>query len=121
MKPQNLLIFKDYKIKLGDFGCCLKFDDDSTNSSTAQVRGVTKNYSTKEICRACENGDEVTKKELFDNDCYCLYQTFKVVQEKLEDLIPEYSMFNKMVEDLGDLKVPLKKKLEKWQKEIYSN
>lgn len=46
MKPQNLLIFKDYKVKIGDFGCSLKFADDSTEETTAYIRGVTSSYSS---------------------------------------------------------------------------
>ena len=54
LKPQNLLIFKDYSVKFGDFGCCIKFSDDSTEDTLAYVRGVTKEYSCKEVCKACD-------------------------------------------------------------------
>ena len=41
MKPENLLIFKDYKVKLGDFGCSVKFSNDSTDDTLASIRGLT--------------------------------------------------------------------------------
>ena len=31
MKPENLLIFKDYKVKLGDFGVLIKLPDNATD------------------------------------------------------------------------------------------
>lgn len=50
MKPQNLIIFKDFKIKIGDFGCSINFTDNSTDETKVYLRGVTKGYSSKEIC-----------------------------------------------------------------------
>ena len=47
MKPENLLIFKDYKVKIGDFGVSMKFANDSTDDSLAYVRGLTKEYSSQ--------------------------------------------------------------------------
>ena len=41
MKPENLLIFKDYKVKLGDFGCSVKFSNDSNEDTLASIRGLT--------------------------------------------------------------------------------
>jgi serine/threonine protein kinase len=32
MKPENLLIFKDFKVKLGDFGCSLKLSTDDSST-----------------------------------------------------------------------------------------
>ena len=62
MKPENVLIFKDYKVKIGDFGVSMKFSKDSTDETTAYLSGLTKAYSLPEMFRAFENGEEVTKK-----------------------------------------------------------
>ena len=73
MKPQNLLIFKDYNVKIGDFGCSIKFSNTSTDDTKAYLRGVTEGYSSKEICALYREDLEVSKKKLFENDCYCLF------------------------------------------------
>jgi serine/threonine protein kinase len=48
MKPENLLIFKDYKVKLGDFGCALKLqnDEDKRDLDEYYISGLTKFYSS---------------------------------------------------------------------------
>ena len=40
MKPENLLLFRDYKVKLGDFGVSLKLPDSNPESVT-QLVGLT--------------------------------------------------------------------------------
>ena len=53
MKPENLLIFGNSNVKLGDFGCCVKFADNSNEESLYLMRGLTKEYSLKELYNAC--------------------------------------------------------------------
>jgi serine/threonine protein kinase len=59
MKPENLLIFKDFKVKLGDFGCSLKLNND--DSSTYFISGLTKFYSSKETLKAYNENEPLTK------------------------------------------------------------
>ena len=39
MKPANLLVFKNQKVKLGDFGASLKLYEDDINGNTACYYG----------------------------------------------------------------------------------
>ena len=121
MKPENILIFKDYKVKLGDFGCAIKFSSDSTDSTMSGIRGLTKTYSQSEIYEAFLENEEVCKKALFTNDCFCLYQTFIVVQNTLESILNKESLFSEMIKDLSDLNVSLKDKVLKYEKHFKIN
>ena len=62
MKPENLLIFGNSNVKIGDFGCCIKFPDSSTDDSYFSILGLTKDYSTKEMYASFMNDEEVSKK-----------------------------------------------------------
>ena len=52
MKPENLLIFSDYKVKLGDFGISVKIPD---GSSEVYMKGLTNEYANKEMKKKCNN------------------------------------------------------------------
>ena len=45
MKPENLLIFRDYKVKLGDFGVSLKLPNNSNFDDKFYLKGLTFDYS----------------------------------------------------------------------------
>jgi hypothetical protein len=113
------LIFKDYKVKFGDFGCSIKFANDSTDDTKKHIRGVTKGFSSKEMFKAYEEGEAVSKKKLFENDCICLNETFKIVYNKLKDVIPASSRFNEMLADLGNFDMSLDEKIAKWEKSFF--
>jgi serine/threonine protein kinase len=46
MKPENLLVFRDYKVKLGDFGVSMKLPDDTKEDTEFILKGLTKQFST---------------------------------------------------------------------------
>jgi serine/threonine protein kinase len=62
MKPENLLIFKDYKVKIGDFGVSIKMPADSTDESTFNISGLTPFYSAKDINKLYQESVPLTKK-----------------------------------------------------------
>jgi serine/threonine protein kinase len=66
MKPENLLIFKDYQVKLGDFGCSLKLTND--DNSEYYISGLTNFYSSAKALKAFNNNEALNKQELFTND-----------------------------------------------------
>jgi serine/threonine protein kinase len=49
MKPENLLLFKDYRIKLGDLGVSMKIPDDFTPDSKIYLKGLTPKYSLESL------------------------------------------------------------------------
>jgi serine/threonine protein kinase len=50
MKPQNLLVFRDYSVKIGDFGVSLKIPDGSPiDECLFDLKGLTYDYSNKNI------------------------------------------------------------------------
>jgi serine/threonine protein kinase len=49
MKPDNLLIFRNQEVKLGDFGVSMKIPDDGKEGDTFDLKGLTKEYSLPEL------------------------------------------------------------------------
>lgn len=49
MKPANLLIFRDYKIKIGDLGMSMKLPDDCNMNSEFYIKGYTPNFIMPEL------------------------------------------------------------------------
>jgi len=56
LKPENVLVFEDGHIKLGDFGLCKKIFDDTTVATTFCG---TQEYIAYEIFRRCEYDENV--------------------------------------------------------------
>lgn len=59
MKPDNLLIFKDYRIKLGDLGVSLKLP---SYGSDSYLKGLTPNYYLDDIYLLFKFDQPVTAK-----------------------------------------------------------
>lgn len=49
MKPHNLLIFKDYRVKIGDFGVSIKIPSDQNEQNSLYIRGLTPKYCSQDI------------------------------------------------------------------------
>ena len=45
MKLENLLLFRDYKVKLGDMGVSMKLADNLKDTDEVYLKGLTKDYS----------------------------------------------------------------------------
>jgi serine/threonine protein kinase len=41
IKPENFLIFRDLKIKLGDFGISIKLPDNANDDTEVGLKGLT--------------------------------------------------------------------------------
>lgn len=76
MKPENLLVFRDLRVKLGDLGVSIKLPGDATDTTVTYLKGLTTEYSIKELSSKLLSGDEVTMKELWENDSHSMWKTF---------------------------------------------
>ncbi len=53
MKEANLLVFRDYSIKIGDFGISIKLDEEANwDDEIYELKGVTMGYSKPEFAQA---------------------------------------------------------------------
>lgn len=77
MKPANHLLFKDYRIKLGDLGVSIKIPDNATASTQIYLKGITPVYSQEYMEIKYQKEAAVTVKELYENDYYSLWMTFQ--------------------------------------------
>ena len=73
MKPENLLVFMDYSVKLGDFGVSLNFNDSENGS---YLKGYTHDYTSHELRTKCELQEPVEAADLKKFDRFALMKTF---------------------------------------------
>lgn len=87
MKPQNLLVFRDQRVKLGDLGISIKFDfhDKNGTGNLYQIKGMSPGYYAEEIGDAFKNGERLNKKQLLSNDIYALKITFNKILDQLQE------------------------------------
>mmetsp|Transcript_24308 Transcript_24308/g.18489 ORF Transcript_24308/g.18489 Transcript_24308/m.18489 type:complete len:158 (-) Transcript_24308:2362-2835(-) len=87
MKEANLLVFRDYSVKLGDFGISLKLDENEDPSEEVyDIKGVTPGYSLPQIEESLRtgSGDTFSQHKLFKNDYYSLTKTFSNIKATCE-------------------------------------
>ena len=72
MKPANVLIFQDMGVKFGDFGVSIKF---CQGQEIAYFKGLTQEFSLKEMGNLLRNSEEVKIEKLKENDYYCLIKS----------------------------------------------
>jgi hypothetical protein len=70
MKEDNLLIFRDYSVKLGDFGISIKMKNEvkEGESDEYSLKGLTQGYTTDLIESYFNNSCKVERKDLIKND-----------------------------------------------------
>lgn len=76
MKPENLLVFRNYKVKLGDFGVSIKLPDNVKEDTEIYMKGLTKEYSIPELYDKMADEEPVTKRDLWLNDNHSMWKTF---------------------------------------------
>lgn len=113
MKPQNLLIFRDYGVKLGDFGISIKLNEKETADEAHCLKGMTPGYTFETFANSILNDDPVSRVHLLKNDYYALYQTFFQIYQSFKEKIDEKSYFYLMLNEVKSLySLKDKRKLE---------
>jgi serine/threonine protein kinase len=65
MKPQNLLVFRDYSVKIGDFGVSMKIPNSSPmDEPLYDVKGLTLDFSKRSIIQKYMDSEKVSFREL---------------------------------------------------------
>jgi serine/threonine protein kinase len=78
MKEANLLIFRDFSVKIGDFGVCIKMKENLKEEELDEysIKGLTPGYITLQIESYFQSDSMMDRKDLLLNDYYALYVTF---------------------------------------------
>eukprot|EP00347_Sterkiella_histriomuscorum_P020104 403339088 len=117
MKPQNLLIFKDYMVKIGDFGISIKRDPYRQDSY--QLRGITEYYCTIETIFAFSNSQNFTFDGLMKLDKDSLMLTIFKCLVSIQSFGKRNLYVEEIYEDLT--KMTIKDTLEKWAEIFKTN
>jgi len=64
MKPSNVLVFKDFRVKVGDLGVSIRLENDKQYG----LKGVTKGFVTDEVIEAFKKGAKLSREQLFQID-----------------------------------------------------
>eukprot|EP00347_Sterkiella_histriomuscorum_P007192 403349911 len=87
MKPQNLLVFRDQQVKVGDLGTSFKLDDlRGDNEPIYGLKGISKAYASQFMNESFQCMRGVSKKQLFDGDKFSLIRTFQQCLEETKGL-----------------------------------
>jgi hypothetical protein len=84
MKEANLLIFRDYQIKIGDFGVSIKMKElplKEGESDEYEIKGLTPGYITDMIESYFKDESPMDRRGLIINDYYALFKTFNNVNQ----------------------------------------
>jgi hypothetical protein len=116
MKEANLLIFRDFSVKIGDFGVSIKMKDlplKEGESDEYEIKGLTPGYITDLIQTYFKDESKMERKDLIMNDYYALFKTFDNLYEQFKEKIDKDSYFCKLLNEAKDNK-NLKELLEKY-------
>mmetsp|Transcript_27253 Transcript_27253/g.26299 ORF Transcript_27253/g.26299 Transcript_27253/m.26299 type:complete len:80 (+) Transcript_27253:362-601(+) len=65
MKEANVLVFRDYLLKLGDFGVSIRLDPEADpEDEIYQLKGLTQGYTTEKILNAMVTEGYVSHNDL---------------------------------------------------------
>eukprot|EP00347_Sterkiella_histriomuscorum_P008087 403346420 len=79
MKPANILVFRDQRLKLGDFGISIKLDSNpkDLDSKKYQLRGMTKGFCDEWMFNEFRQQKQLSRRQLFECDRQALIKTFE--------------------------------------------
>jgi hypothetical protein len=90
MKEANLLIFRDFSVKIGDSGVSIKMKDlplKEGESDEYEIKGLTPGYITDLIESYFKEESKMERKDLIKNDYYALFKTFANVYQQFKNII----------------------------------
>jgi hypothetical protein len=96
MKEANLLIFRDYQVKIGDFGVSIKMKDlpiQEDESDEYEIKGLTPGYITDMIESYFKSESLIERKDLIINDYYALFKSFDNVYQQFKEDVDVNSYF----------------------------
>jgi hypothetical protein len=96
MREANLLIFKDFSVKLGDFGVSIKMKElpvKEGESDEYEIKGITPGYSIDLIESSFKEDKKVKRNDLILNDYYALFKTFSNLYQQFKERIDKDSYF----------------------------
>eukprot|EP00347_Sterkiella_histriomuscorum_P016124 403354395 len=123
MKPENLLVFRNQLIKIGDLGISIKMNDDSPDEEYL-LKGYSEAFTTPKIIQAAQQRTKLSKRDLITADKNSLFKTFKYIMSQVKDFKKDKSnkyskLIEKLVLDLGksvvNWKDPLSKLVQTYQ------
>ncbi|CDW87246.1 serine threonine protein kinase-like protein [Stylonychia lemnae] len=118
MKPQNLLVFRDQRLKVGDLGISIKAEPGkSDDAKLYRLKGVTTAYAKQNILQAFRAGTKLSFKELLDADKFSVLRTFEKCIQSVSKLHDEIfpgakKYYQNMFQDLVDKS--LQETIQKW-------
>eukprot|EP00347_Sterkiella_histriomuscorum_P001910 403370201 len=87
MKPQNLLVFRDQLVKLGDFGISIKAEpNEDTDILMYRLKGLTRAFSSNEMISALMKNSKLSFKRLLDADKFSMLATFEKCINQVSNL-----------------------------------
>eukprot|EP00347_Sterkiella_histriomuscorum_P020028 403339373 len=120
MKPQNILIFQDQSLKIGDLGISFKFSgEQSLEQQNFKLKGITASYASRDTYKRFMNRQQFTHKQLIEIDRYALVMTFlKCVNDTKQihyDQFKDFPMpYVEILQDLNNGK-SISETLKEWK------
>ncbi|CDW87753.1 protein kinase domain containing protein [Stylonychia lemnae] len=118
MKPQNLLVFRDQRIKIGDLGISIMNDPTiDLDEQAYNLKGLTQAYASQEMIQAFKRNEKVSTNKLMMFDKFSLMRTLEKCILATDEQYLKYhkrepKLYENMFNDLRDKS--LKETIEKW-------
>eukprot|EP00347_Sterkiella_histriomuscorum_P016316 403353653 len=125
MKPQNLLVFRDQLVKVGDLGISIKTQPNIPNDMKHyRLKGLSTAYQRMETMQAFQLRKKLSFNELVEADRYSTLRTLEKCIDKVKAIHEnnfqgQPQLYKQMFQDLE--KSSIKEVLEKWSRFFQEN
>lgn len=94
MKPSNLLITEDYRIKIGDFGTAIELKGSGSSIFNQSIKAYTQGFIKEDFEKKVSRLFGVKNSEVISNcDYYGLFRTFLILYNVFKSRISIFSPF----------------------------